>query len=124
MNYVRSKKKPNFDKSGAFTVRVATVWGMEISLFTVLAVFVVLQGATILLTLFLASRGTGLVLDLFQELDEKLAGAIKGLVESGGIAGIEPVNPLQQAIAQMLIGKMQQELPQRAPNGQFQENIE
>ena len=52
---------------------------MEISLFAVLAVFVVLQGATILLTLFLASRGTGLVLDLFQELDEKLAGAIKGL---------------------------------------------
>jgi hypothetical protein len=97
---------------------------IQVSLFTVLAVFVVLQGATILLTLFLASRGTGLVLDLFQDLDEKLAGAIKGLVESGGIAGIEPVNPLQQAIAQMLIGKMQQELPQRAPNGRFEENVE
>ena len=97
---------------------------MQVTLFTVLAVFVVLQGATILLTLFLASRGTGLVLDLFQELDEKLAGAIKNVVESGGLAGIEPVNPLQQAIAQMLIGKMNQELPQRNPNGQFQEKVE
>lgn len=121
---IAGQKNVNFDKSGAFRVGVATVWGMEISLLAVLAVFVVLQGATILLTLFLASRGTGLVLDLFQELDEKLAGAIKGLVESGGIAGIEPVNPLQQAIAQMLIGKMQQELPQRAPNGRFEENVE
>jgi hypothetical protein len=97
---------------------------MQVSLFTVLAVFVVLQGATILLTLFLASRGTGLVLDLFQELDEKLAGAIKNVVESGSLAGIEPVNPLQQAIAQMLIGKINQELPQRNPNGQFQEKLE
>ena len=97
---------------------------IQVSLFTVLAVFVVLQGATILLTLFLASRGTGLVLDLFQELDEKLAGAIKGIVETGALGGIEPVNPLQQAIAQMLIGKMQAELPQRDPNGRFQENVE
>ena len=97
---------------------------MEISLFAVLAVFVVMQGATILLTLFLASSGTGLVLDLFQELDEKLAGAIKGLVESGGIAGFEPVNPIQQMIAQMMMSKMQQDLPQRNPNGQFKENVE
>ena len=97
---------------------------MEISLFAVLAVFVVLQGATILITLFLASRGTGLVLDLFQELDEKLAGAIKGLVETGAVAGIEPVNPIQQMIAQMMMTKMQQELPQRNPNGQFKENVE
>ena len=97
---------------------------IQVSLITVLAVFVVLQGATILLTLFLASRGTGLVLDLFQELDEKLAGAIKNLVETGGLSGIEPVNPLQQAIAQMLIGKINQELPQRDPNGQFQPKLE
>ncbi len=97
---------------------------IQVSLFTVLAVFVVLQGATILLTLFLASRGTGLVLELFQELDEKLAGAIKNVVESAGLTGIEPVNPLQQAIAQMLIGKINQELPQRDPNGQFREKLE
>ena len=97
---------------------------IQVSLFTVLAVFVVLQGATILLTLFLASRGTGLVLDLFQELDEKLAGAIQKELESGGLEGVQPVNPLQQAIAQMLIGKMQAELPERAPNGQFQEKLQ
>ena len=97
---------------------------MEISLFAVLAVFVVLQGLTIALTLLLASRGTGLVLDLFQELDEKLAGAIQKVIEGGGIAGIEPPNPLQQALAQMLIGKMQENIPQRDPNGQFTKNLE
>jgi hypothetical protein len=97
---------------------------MEISLFAVLAVFVVLQGLTIALTLLLASRGTGLVLDLFQELDEKLAGAIQKVLEGGGIAGIEPPNPLQQALAQMLIGKMQENVPQRDPNGQFTKNLE
>ncbi len=97
---------------------------IQVSLITVLAVFVVLQGLTILLTLFLASRGTGLVLDLFQELDEKLAGAIKSVIETGGLGGVEPVNPLQAAIAQMLIGKMNQELPQRDPNGKFQKNLE
>jgi hypothetical protein len=97
---------------------------MEISLFAVLAVFVVLQGLTIALTLLLASRGTGLVLDLFQELDEKLAGAIQKVIEGGGIAGIEPPNPLQQALAQMLIGKMQENVPQRDPNGQFTKNVE
>ena len=97
---------------------------MEISLFAVLAVFVVLQGLTIALTLLLASRGTGLVLDLFQELDEKLAGAIQKVIEGGGIAGIEPPNPLQQALAQMLIGKMQENVPQRDPNGQFTKKLE
>jgi hypothetical protein len=97
---------------------------MEISLFAVLAVFVVLQGLTIALTLLLASRGTGLVLDLFQELDEKLAGAIQKVMEGGGIAGFEPPNPLQQALAQMLIGKMQENVPQRDPNGQFTKNLE
>ena len=75
-------------------------------------------------TLLLASRGTGLVLDLFQELDEKLAGAIQKVLEGGGIAGIEPPNPLQQALAQMLIGKMQENVPQRDPNGQFTKNLE
>ncbi len=97
---------------------------IQVSLITVLAVFVVLQGLTILLTLFLASRGTGLVLDLFQELDEKLAVAIKSVIETGRVGRVEPVNPLQAAIAQMLIGKMNQELPQRDPNGKFQKNLE
>ena len=105
-------------------MRVAVVWGMEISLFVVLAVFVVLQGTTIILTLFLASRGTGLVLDLFQELDEKLAGAIQKVLETGGLPGLEPVNPLQQAIAQMLVSKINENTPHRNPTGQFVANVD
>jgi len=96
---------------------------MEISLFIVLACFVVLQGISITLTLFLASRGTGLVMDLFQELDEKLAGAISKVME-GGFEGIEPPNPLQHAFAQMLMNKMNENVPQRTPTGQFTKNVE
>lgn len=97
---------------------------MELSLLFVLAVFVVLQGITIALTLFLASRGTGLVLDLFQELDEKLAEAIKKVIETGGLGNFEPVNPLQQAIAQMLVSKINENTPDRNPNGQFIANVD
>ena len=97
---------------------------MEITLLVVLAVFGLLQGATVLLILILASRGTGLVLELFEELDGKLAEAIQKLIQEGGIEGIEPVNPLQAAIAQMLIGKMNDNTPQRAPTGQFLPNVE
>ena len=97
---------------------------MEITLFHLLFVYLVGQGMVGLLILFLAARGTGLVLDLFQELDEKLAGAIQKLLE-GGIEGLpEPVNPIQAAIAQMLIGKMNAELPHRDPNGQFVKKLE
>ena len=97
---------------------------MEITLFSLFAVFLVAQGLLGLLILFLAARGTGLVLDLFQELDEKLAGAIQKLLE-GGMEGLpEPVNPIQAAIAQMLIGKMNAELPHRDPNGQFVKKLE
>ena len=84
---------------------------MEVTLFSLLAVFMVAQGLTILLILFLASRGTGLVLDLFQELDSKLAEAITKVVQEGGLGEIEAVNPIQAAIAQMLIGKMNAEGP-------------
>tara|TARA_B100000459_G_scaffold146788_1_gene113967 strand:+ start:724 stop:1017 length:294 start_codon:yes stop_codon:yes gene_type:complete len=97
---------------------------MELSLFTVLACFVVLQGITILLTLFLASRGTGLVIELFEELDQKLAGAITKVLEGGAIEGIEPVNPIQQVIAQMLMNKINENAPDRTPNGQFAKKLE
>lgn len=105
-------------------MRVAGVSGMEVSLLFVLAVFVVLQGITISLTLFLASRGTGLVLDLFQELDEKLAQAIQKVIETGGMPGLEAVNPLQQAIAQLLVSKINENTPDRNPTGQFIANVD
>lgn len=102
---------------------VAVVWGMEFETMLILTVLAV-QGVNLLFVAFLASRGTGLILELFQELDEKLAGAIQKVIQEGGIEGIEQVNPLQAAIAQMLIGKMNDNTPQRAPTGQFLPNVE
>ena len=96
---------------------------MEVSLFSLFAVYLVGQGILALLLLFLASRGTGLILELFQQLDEKLAAAIQKLVE-GGFDMPEPVNPIQAAIAQMLIVKMNEELPHRDPKGQFVKKLE
>ena len=95
---------------------------MEFTLFHLLVVFVAGQCMVTVLILFLASRGTGLVLVLFEELDQKLAASIQKLLEGG--LDVEPVNPLQAAIAQMLIGKMNQELPQRAPTGEFVKKLE
>jgi hypothetical protein len=99
------------------------VWGMELETMLILTVLTV-QGVNLLFMAFLASRGTGLILELFEELDGKLAEAIQKLIQEGGIEGIEPVNPLQAAIAQMLIGKMNDNTPQRAPTGQFLPNVE
>ena len=96
---------------------------MQLETMLILTVLAV-QGANVLFMAFLASRFTGLILELFQELDEKLAGAIQKVIQEGGIEGIEPVNPLQAAIAQMLIGKMNDNTPQRAPTGQFLPNVE
>ena len=96
---------------------------MEITLFSLLAIFLVAQGLIGLLILFLASRGTGLVLELFDELDSKLAEAISKLLQEGS-AVIEPVNPIQAAIAQMLVSKMEADLHQRNPIGQFQKKLE
>ena len=96
---------------------------MEITLFSLLAIFLVAQGLIGLLILFLASRGTGLVLELFDELDSKLAEAISKLLQEGS-AVIEPVNPIQAAIAQMLVSKMESDLPQRNPSGQFQKQLD
>lgn len=99
------------------------MWGMELETMLILTVLTV-QGVNLLFMAFLASRGTGLILELFEELDGKLAEAIQKLIQEGGIEGIEPVNPLQAAIAQMLIGKMNDNTPQRAPTGQFLPNVE
>ncbi len=96
---------------------------MELETMLILTVLAV-QGVNLLFMAFLASRGTGLILELFEELDGKLAETIQKLIQEGGLEGIEPVNPLQAAIAQMLIGKMNDNTPQRAPTGQFLPNVE
>jgi len=96
---------------------------MELETMLILTVLAA-QGVNLAFMAFLASRGIGLLLELFQELDEKLAGAIQKVIQEGGIEGMEPPNPLQAAIAQMLIGKMNEGTPQRAPTGQFLPNVE
>ena len=103
---------------------VAQVWGMEISIFSLIAVYLIGQGMVAVLILFLASRGTGLILQLFETLDQNLAGAIQKILEESGAQGFEPPNPLQAAVAQMIIGKMNENAPQRDPTGQFVKKLE
>ena len=85
----------------------------------ILGCMVVLQGITLILVLFLASRGTGLLIDLFAELDSKIAEAITKLIKEGGI-DIEPPNPLQALIANMIGQNMGVDRP-RDPGGHFVE---
>lgn len=41
-----------------------------------------------------------------EDLDGNIAEAIKNVVESGMLGGIEPVNPIQQALAHLLQSKI------------------
>ena len=67
--------------------------------------------------LFLASRGTGLLLNLFVELDGKIAEAITKLMQEG-LPDFEPPNPIQALIAQMIQQRVSDAAP-RSPSGQF-----
>jgi len=80
---------------------------------------IVLHGLTLVLLLFLASRGTGLLLDLFEQLDNKIAEAITKLINEGSI-DIEPPNPIQAFVAQMMQQKMAEMKPRSAESGQFE----
>ena len=71
----------------------------------VLVILLILQGITLISMLFLASRGTGLLLNLFVELDGKIAEAITKLMQEG-LPDFEPPNPIQQMIPQVLQDKM------------------
>lgn len=80
---------------------------------------VILQGLNLVLLLFLASRGTGLLLDLFEQLDLKIAGAITKLMNEG-LLDVEPPNPIQALIASVMQQKMADIAP-RNDAGQFVE---
>ncbi len=57
-----------------------------------------------------------------QTLDQNLAAAIQETVSKLPIGDFEPVNPIQAAIAQFLMNKVQSDtiqMPERAQNGQF-----
>jgi len=83
----------------------------------ILSCMVVLQGITLISLAFLASRGTGLLLELFTALDGKIAEAITKLINEGSI-DIEPPNPIQALIAQMITQNMSPKKP-RDEGGQF-----
>jgi len=55
------------------------------------------------------------------ELDEKMAGAISSVIEKFGGGGIEPINPVQAAIANLIQMKMGETQPikNRDESGQF-----
>lgn len=98
-------------------VGVAKVSGMEVETF--LYCMVVLQIFTNLLLLFLASRGTGLLLQLFEQLDGMIAEAITKLINEGSI-DIEPPNPIQALLASIMQQKIGEMQP-RSEGGQFVE---
>lgn len=84
---------------------------------SILVILLILQGITLISMLFLASRGTGLLLNLFVELDGKIAEAITKLMQEG-LPDFEPPNPIQALIAQMIQQRVSDAAP-RAPSGQF-----
>lgn len=98
-----------------FKVRFGTVQGVLLEL--VLCVSVL----NVLLTIW-ALRNIVLELhDGINEIDAKIAGALQSLVERG-LGDIEPINPIQQAIAQMLSARMQEapiSVQARRPDGKF-----
>jgi len=85
----------------------------------ILICMVGMQGLTLFLLLYLASRGTGLLLQLFESLDNKIAEAITKLINEGSI-DIEPINPIQAMLAQFMQQKMSDMAP-RSAGGQFVE---
>jgi len=83
----------------------------------------ILVGLNIILSLWLFRQIVFTVRSLVQDLDQNLGLAIKALVE-GGLGEIEQINPIQQALAQMLIGKMENSpieavITERGADGKF-----
>tara|TARA_R100000306_G_scaffold50065_2_gene47153 strand:- start:85 stop:360 length:276 start_codon:yes stop_codon:yes gene_type:complete len=75
-----------------------------------------------LLMLFCFFRLTQFVDLAIEDLDSKIAEAIRELVQ-GGLGDFEPVNPIQAALANMLTQKIEQapiaEVISRDPGGKF-----
>jgi hypothetical protein len=68
----------------------------------VLAVVVLNLGAT----LWVMRRLVMAQIDLFDQLDGRIAGVIKELIETG-LPNMEPVSPIQAAIANMISANLQ-----------------
>lgn len=59
----------------------------------------------LIVMLWLAGKGAALCMAALDDLDGKLAEAIRSVLESGG-GEFEPVNPVQAAIAQFITTRM------------------
>jgi len=86
-----------------------------------IAILVVLVGSTAFLARLIGHLGA-IVQQGIQQLDQNIAQAIQNTVAQLPIGDFEPVNPIQAAIAQFLMNKVQSDniaMPERAPDGTF-----
>jgi len=92
----------------------------------VLTDWLVLGGfALILSALFLIHRATMILMaQLLEEIDHRVAEAIKAVVQDLNIEGMEPPNPIQQIVAQVLQQKLGDQRIPRDMKGQFERVIE
>lgn len=85
------------------------------------AIIVVLLGCTAFLARLIGHLA-GVIDMKVKELDQNLAAAIQNTVSNLPIGDFEPVNPIQAAIAQFLMNKVQSDniqMPERAQDGTF-----
>lgn len=85
------------------------------------AVVVVLLGCTAFLARLIGHLA-GIIEVKVTELDQNIAAAIQNTVSQLPIGDYEPVNPIQAAIAQFLMNKVQSDsiqMPERASDGTF-----
>ena len=86
-----------------------------------IAIVVVLLGCTAFLARLIGHLAA-LIQNGLTTLDQNVAQAIQTTVSNLPIGDFEPVNPIQAAIAQFLMNKVQSDsiqMPERAENGQF-----
>ena len=89
------------------------------------AIVVLLLGCTAFLACLIGHLA-GIVEIRIQELDQNLAKAIQNTVQNLPLGDMEPINPIQQVLAQFLMKKIEAEpvLVDRNPNGQFAKIID
>tara|TARA_R100000963_G_C4642401_1_gene106047 strand:+ start:931 stop:1215 length:285 start_codon:yes stop_codon:yes gene_type:complete len=63
------------------------------------------------------------VRSVINDLDQNLGSVVQKLIE-GGLGEIEPINPIQQAIGQMLMNSVQNGPAARASDGKFAKVID
>ncbi len=85
------------------------------------AILVVLVGSTAFLARLIGHLGA-IVQQGIQQLDQNIAQAIQNTVSQLPIGDFQEVNPIQAAIAQFLMNKVQSDnisMPERAADGTF-----